>query len=364
MEKPQLINFIAKVMEESGFKVYKNFKTSQNVIDIYAVLPTNFGDFGVVVECNNYDKDFPVSIDIIKHMEKIAESIKASKIVIVSSSFFTEQAINYALKKNVKLVDRNDLLSLVKRHQNKNEYSEEQDSGDEYYQDEYYDDPYYYEGDPYYREEPYAKTGTLDDYYQDSYSEGPYYQDHYVEVTEPYYDDYEYDEYEYDEGYGDYDYDYDEYVIAQRESNPVIYQPSLYKHDYYEDESTFGSRISEFFEKILKRKSSNVPQNSLGNYAYYDRKPSKGFLEIIKPHLGNPLVLIALVVIITYIISFIGGSILKVDHTIISAFQIFFSLVLAYGFTYLFADRSMRFVIRGTFVFFVSLIILIVLILI
>ena len=26
MEKPQLINFIAKVMEDSGFKVYKNFK--------------------------------------------------------------------------------------------------------------------------------------------------------------------------------------------------------------------------------------------------------------------------------------------------------------------------------------------------
>ena len=38
LEKPQLINFIAKVMEDSGFRVYKNFKTSQRVIDIYAVL--------------------------------------------------------------------------------------------------------------------------------------------------------------------------------------------------------------------------------------------------------------------------------------------------------------------------------------
>ena len=80
-------------MEDSGFKVYKNFKTSQYIIDIYAVLSTNFGDFGVVVECNNYDKDFPVSIEIIKHMEKIAESIKASKIVIVSSSFFKRKNV-------------------------------------------------------------------------------------------------------------------------------------------------------------------------------------------------------------------------------------------------------------------------------
>ena len=66
LEKPQLINFIAKVLEDSGFKVYKNFKTSQRVIDIYAVLPTTMGDFGVVMACNNYDKEFEVGIDLLK----------------------------------------------------------------------------------------------------------------------------------------------------------------------------------------------------------------------------------------------------------------------------------------------------------
>ena len=60
LEKPQLINFIAKVLEDSGFKVYKNFKTSQRVIDIYAVLPTTIGDFGVVVACKNYEKTFEI----------------------------------------------------------------------------------------------------------------------------------------------------------------------------------------------------------------------------------------------------------------------------------------------------------------
>ena len=52
-----MINFIAKVMEDSGFKVYKNFKTSQKVIDIYAIMPTTIGDFDVVVACKNYDKE-------------------------------------------------------------------------------------------------------------------------------------------------------------------------------------------------------------------------------------------------------------------------------------------------------------------
>ena len=83
MEKPQLINFIAKVMEDSGFKVYKNFKTSQRVIDIYAILPTTIGDFGVVVACKNYDKNFEVGVDVLREMESVAESLKASPIKLL-----------------------------------------------------------------------------------------------------------------------------------------------------------------------------------------------------------------------------------------------------------------------------------------
>ena len=101
MEKPQLINFIAKVMEDSGFKVYKNFKTSQKVIDIYAILPTTIGDFGVVVACKNYEKDFQIGVDVLKEMEEVQQTIKASKVTIVSSSYFSEQAKNYALRKNI-----------------------------------------------------------------------------------------------------------------------------------------------------------------------------------------------------------------------------------------------------------------------
>jgi hypothetical protein len=119
LEKPQLINFIAKVMEDSGFKVYKNFKTSQKVIDIYAILPTTIGDFGVVVACKNYDKDFEIGVDVLKEMEDVQESLKASKVTIVSSSYFSNQARNYALRKNIKLVDRDNLLELAKRYQDR-----------------------------------------------------------------------------------------------------------------------------------------------------------------------------------------------------------------------------------------------------
>lgn len=119
MEKLQLVNFISKVMEESGFKVYKDFKTSQKVIDIYGILPSVMGDFSVVVACKNYDKQWEVGIDILKEMEMIGRNLKASKVVIVTSSIFSSQSRNYASKKNIKLIDRDNLMILAKKFSKK-----------------------------------------------------------------------------------------------------------------------------------------------------------------------------------------------------------------------------------------------------
>ena len=120
MEKPQLVNFIAKVLEDSGFKVYKNFKTSQQVVDIYAILQTSMGDFGLVVACKNYDKDWEVGIDVLKEMEVIGKKLRASKVAVVTSSGFTSQAKRYAEERKIKLIDRNNLVTLAKKYSNKN----------------------------------------------------------------------------------------------------------------------------------------------------------------------------------------------------------------------------------------------------
>ena len=120
MEKPQLVNFIAKVLEDSGFKVYKNFKTSQQVVDIYAILQTSMGDFGLVVACKNYDKDWEVGIDVLKEMEVIGKKLRASKVAVVTSSGFSSQAKRYAEERKIKLIDRNSLVTLAKKYSNKN----------------------------------------------------------------------------------------------------------------------------------------------------------------------------------------------------------------------------------------------------
>lgn len=120
MEKNKLVNFVAKVMENSGFKVYKNFQTSRHVIDIYGVLPSILGDVGVVVAVKNYDEGWEVGLDVLKEMEMVAKTLKASKIVVVSSSYFTDNAVNYAGRRNIKLLDKDDLVNLAKKFSSRN----------------------------------------------------------------------------------------------------------------------------------------------------------------------------------------------------------------------------------------------------
>ncbi|OPX60600.1 MAG: Restriction endonuclease [Methanobacterium sp. PtaB.Bin024] len=115
MDKNRLIKFMARVMEESGFKVYRNFQTSRHIIDIYGVLPTVLGDIGVVVACKNYDDRWEVGLDVLKEMEMVAKTLKASKIVVVTTSYFTNSAINYAGRRNIKTIDKDGLMVLAKK---------------------------------------------------------------------------------------------------------------------------------------------------------------------------------------------------------------------------------------------------------
>ncbi|WP_407454266.1 restriction endonuclease [Methanobrevibacter sp.] len=300
MEKPQLINFIAKVMEDSGFKVYKNFKTSQKVIDIYAILPTTIGDFGVVVACKNYDKDFKIGVDVLKEMEEVQESLKASKITIVASCYFSEQAKNYALRKNIKLVDRDNLLELAKRYQDR------------------------------------TSQTTLDNTPYDGGASS------YIEE--------EYPEYTYDASDM-------EYIMQRRDQNPMVYKNTLYKQIGEDKPQGVLTSILHRVTSIGKRStsSSDATLYNYGNKSAYGKDSL--FYRLIQ----NPLILIILVVIVSYLLSFIVGNLLRMDAGIAGLIELVVALLLSYGLS-LYTDRNRDFVVKGTFVFFVSLIILIILI--
>ena len=291
-------------MEDSGFKVYKNFKTSQKVIDIYAILPTTIGDFGVVVACKNYDKDFRIGVDVLKEMEEVQESLKASKTTIVSSSYFSEQAKNYALRKNIKLVDRDNLLEIAKRYQDR------------------------------------TSQTTLDNTPYDGGAS------QYIEEEYP-----EYPEYTYDAS--------DLAYLQRREQNPVVYQNTLYRQIDEQQPSGLSS--------ILNRGRSRRSPGSLTSsttttlYNYQSRRNSFGRDSLFYKLVQNPIVLIILVVVISYLLSFIAGNLLKMDAGISGLIEMLVALLLSYGLS-LYTDRNRDFIVKGTFVFFISLIILIILI--
>ncbi|HHW05673.1 MAG TPA: restriction endonuclease [Methanothermobacter sp.] len=126
LKKEKLVNFMARIMEESGFKVYKDFRTSKYLVDIYGTLPTAIGDISVVVACKNYDEKWKVGLDVLKEMEMVAKNLKASKIVIVTTSDYTKQAINYAARKNIKLIDRQGIISLAENFSKRLQAPEEE----------------------------------------------------------------------------------------------------------------------------------------------------------------------------------------------------------------------------------------------
>ena len=292
-------------MEDSGFRVYKNFKTSQKVIDIYAILPTTIGDFGVVVACKNYDKDFKIGVDVLKEMEEVQQSLKASKTAIVSSSYFSEQAKNYALRKNIKLVDRDNLLEMAKRYQDR------------------------------------TSQTTLDNTPYDGGASS------YIEE--------EYPEYTYDASDM-------EYLMQRRDQNPMVYKNTLYKQ--IDEDQPKGFNLSSLLSRFTSRGKNNSLSNSGTNLYNYQSRAGNSrfgrdslFYQIIQ----NPIGLIILVVIVSYILSFIAGNLLRMDAGISGLIEMIVALLLSYGLS-LYTDRNRDFVVKGTFVFFVSLIILIILI--
>ena len=131
MDKNRLVRFMARVMEESGFKVYRNFQTSRHIIDIYGVLPTVLGDVGVVVACKNYDDRWEVGLDVLKEMEMVGKTLKASKIVVVTTSYFTNSATNYASRRNIKIIDKDGLMVLAKKFSNQKIDLDEVDFNDD-----------------------------------------------------------------------------------------------------------------------------------------------------------------------------------------------------------------------------------------
>ena len=340
VEKPQLVNFIAKVLEDAGFRVYKNFKTSQQVIDIYAILPTSIGDFGVVCACKNYDKEWEVGIDVLKEMEIIGKQLKASKVAIITSSSFSSQAQRYGEEKKMKLVDRTNLVALAKRYSEKIQNEKEPARLDRK------------------DEAPNRYEINAEDI------ENPYQSPEYEPAYNPYddYDDYESDMEYYESQVGGIDLsgysEYDDELYRAAFLNKT--QPKSY---YEQPRQTLVSRNSHHQQESRSRfrRSSH---NDLSSGNSHRRNNPQGHTSrftplgvILKPILSNTIVIIAIVVLVTYLIAYILGNFAKVPAGYLGLVELIVAFLLSYAFA-LYAERSSDILVKGTVIFFISLVIL------
>lgn len=375
MEKPQLVNFIAKVLEDSGFKVYKNFKTSQQVVDIYAILQTSMGDFGLVVACKNYDKDWEVGIDVLKEMEVIGKKLRASKVAVVTSSGFSSQAKRYAEERKIKLIDRNNLVTLAKKYSNKNKETKSRldrgasrltdiDSDSFYNRDvnrDYIDNTSNYNRN-YDDDRSYNRLQGAYEGYEEFSEDMEYYEDEVGGLELSHYSEYDDDLYR------------AEFLNKTPRDNYSGPTSTLFASRHQQAPkrrrrapSLSGNRRAGSLSQRSNRPANNhsffsSSDNALSNFSgHVPQKPSKPWGEIIKPILSNPIASVAVVVIISYLIGFILGKIVKVPTGYLGIAELVMALILSYGIV-LYSDKEADVLVKGSIVFFISLVIIMILI--
>ncbi len=337
VEKPQLVNFIAKVLEDAGFRVYKNFKTSQQVIDIYAILPTSIGDFGVVCACKNYDKEWEVGIDVLKEMEIIGKQLKASKVAIITSSSFSSQAQRYGEEKKMKLVDRTNLVALAKRYSEKIQNEKEPARLSPEYEPAYnpYDDYDDYESDMEYYE---SQVGGID---LSGYSEydDELYRAAFLNKTQP-------------KSY----YEQPRQTLVSRNSHHQQESRSRFRRSSHNDLSSGNSHRRNNPQGHTSRFSSRS-DDVLSRVRRPVQKERAPIGVILKPILSNTIVIIAIVVLVTYLIAYVLGNFAKVPAGYLGLVELIVAFLLSYALA-LYAERSSDILVKGTIIFFISLVIL------
>ena len=139
--------------------------------------------------------------------------------------------------------------------------------------------------------------------------------------------------------------------MQRREAYPNVYKSSLYR----QSDEPRSNPISSLLNRNLPSRGNF--QTNLYNYD----SPGGNYGPLFFKLINNPIVLIILVVVIAYALAFLFGNILGMDAGICGLIEMVVALLLSYGLSF-YTERNTDFVIKGTFVFFISLIILIILI--
>ncbi|MCX7099132.1 MAG: restriction endonuclease [Methylococcales bacterium] len=110
---------IAVIMSDLGFDVQLTRATRDGGADIYASLKNEATSFLTVIECKKWSQDRKVGIEVVQRMAGVQLSNHANKSLIVTTSFFSQPAIEQArqYKGMMELKDYNSLKTWLEIYQ-------------------------------------------------------------------------------------------------------------------------------------------------------------------------------------------------------------------------------------------------------
>jgi hypothetical protein len=257
-----------------------------------------------------------VGIEVLKDMEIVGRELKTSKVVIVTSSSFSSQASRYGLKKNIELIDREKLIDLAKKFSESREKKEIMDS-DEIIPDNQ-DEEYFSSS-----ESNLNHTNHDERYFNQSNSEN---------------------------------FNRNNVNLGSESNKP--------------NPKTFKNKLRNVFSNKNKKKSAQSkkrsPKSNLSNYKTQtdkidNNKQNPNYKKILKAICSNTIVMIIIVVLLSYSLPYL----LEKEH-ILSTKQsglanIILSIIFSYGLSLAFKKDKFNLIIKGTIVFLVSLMILVLL---
>lgn len=115
LEPRKFEELVASIMEDLGFTVELTKATRDGGTDIIARIKTAVTDFVTHIECKRYAANNKVDVGIIRNVMGVHHLRKPAKSIIITTSFFTKDAIKEAkgFEHHLDLKDFNDIKDLL-----------------------------------------------------------------------------------------------------------------------------------------------------------------------------------------------------------------------------------------------------------
>lgn len=105
-------NFTSRLFEKMGYKARVSSKTNDGGYDI----ELNRNNQSTIVECKCYSQNHSVGRPLIQKLVGANQTQKADKMIFVTTSKFSNGAMEYARETNVELIDGERLLQLINKY--------------------------------------------------------------------------------------------------------------------------------------------------------------------------------------------------------------------------------------------------------